>query len=68
MEQLSSIDQDLGEVLTRHGQTGVQRVLSLLAAAWTQAQLIRMSGPELVTTAIKAWRERPKGPGLYGGT
>lgn len=66
MEPLTPIDHDLGEVLDRHQKGGIERVLSLLAAAWTQAQLIRMSGPELVTTAIKAWRDRPKGPGLYG--
>jgi len=66
VEPLEPIDRELGEVLDRHGKRGVERVLQLLASAWTQAQLIRMSGPELVTTAIKAWRERPKGPGLYG--
>lgn len=66
MEPLEPIDHDLGAVLDRHGKVHVQRVLSLLAAAWVQAQLISMSGPELVTTAIKAWRDRPKGPGLYG--
>jgi hypothetical protein len=64
--RLTQIDQELADVLDKHHLSGVQRVLSLLAGAWTQAQLMRMSGPELVSTAIKAWQSRPKGPGLYG--
>jgi hypothetical protein len=66
MEALTPIDQDLATVLDQHGQQGLNRVLALLAAAWTQAQLMRMSPPELVSTAIRAWQSRPKGPGLYG--
>jgi uncharacterized phage-associated protein len=66
MEALTPLDRDVAEVLDRHQQQGVNRVLALLGAAWTQAQLMRMSPPELVSTAIRAWQSRPKGPGLYG--